>query len=155
MYTELVNIFKNLCFEIKAKQISVIRDVLNPLPDLLRADSSAGHCWSSIVANFSCPSCAVAGSSAKSTRSSEDIALTAEGHCKSPLTNTGAMSQIHIKQTLNTELQLSDPKTCKTRRTPRLAKLGKNKSTCWSTRDTINKLMMWTIITKVALASWK
>lgn len=32
-------------------------------PDLLRCDSSAGHCWSSMVLSLSCPSCAVAASS--------------------------------------------------------------------------------------------
>lgn len=45
-------------------------------PDLLRKDSSAGHCWSSMVVSFSCPSCAVAESSPTSTSSSEDIAHT-------------------------------------------------------------------------------
>lgn len=45
-------------------------------PDLLRNDSSAGHCWSSMVVSFSCPSCAVAESSPTSTSSSEDIAHT-------------------------------------------------------------------------------
>lgn len=48
-------------------------------PDLLRVDSSADHCWSSNVVSFSCPSCAVAGSSPNSTSSSEDMTLSAEG----------------------------------------------------------------------------
>lgn len=57
-------------------------------PDLLRVDSSAGHCWSSIVASFSCPNCAVAGSSPRSTSSSEDITHTAERRYTHPLTHT-------------------------------------------------------------------
>lgn len=57
----------------------ITRECWNPislcLPDLLRVDSSAGHCWSSMVASFSCPICAVEGSSPRSTSRSDDIAL--------------------------------------------------------------------------------
>ena len=55
-------------------------------PDLLSADSSAGHCWSSMVASFSCPICAGVGSSPRSTSRSEDITHTAEMRQTHPLT---------------------------------------------------------------------
>lgn len=56
-------------------------------PDLLRVDSSAGHCWSSIVASFSCPNW-VAGSSPKSTSSSEDITHTLQNAAKHTYSHT-------------------------------------------------------------------
>lgn len=76
--TKLIFIF----LTIRAKQTSEIMLIMavSLLPDLLRAESSAGHSWSSIVANFSCPNWDVAGSSDKSTSSSEDIPVTAGGH---------------------------------------------------------------------------
>lgn len=84
---------------------------MNLLPDRLRADSSAGHCWSSMVANFSWPNCAVAGSSDKSTSSSEDITLSAAGHYKYPLTNTDVLAQNSHKTNTNTRVQFVWSKT--------------------------------------------
>lgn len=63
-------------------------------PDLLTVDSSAGHCWSSIVASLSCPNWAGAWSSLRSTSSSEDITH-AGGWCYThhTLTHTNKMLQ--------------------------------------------------------------
>jgi len=70
----------------------------SPSPDLLSVDSSAGHCWSSMVASFSCPNWAVAGSSPRSTRSSEDITHTAAGRHTHPHTHwTVSDTQRHTK----------------------------------------------------------
>lgn len=62
------------------------------LPDLVRAESSAGHCWSSMVVSFSWPNCAVAGSSPRSTSRSEDM---------SPLSHT-QREQFRVCQLLDT-----------------------------------------------------
>lgn len=50
------------------------------LPDLVRVESSAGHCWSSMVVSFSWPSCAVAGSSPRSTSRSDDMSPLSHTH---------------------------------------------------------------------------